>query len=418
MTGMKIIRFFKHNSDFFNVIFFDVIFKLLSAIISILLVRIMSKNSYSDFTVFSSILSMLCGVVGTGLGLLYVRRTTEIVSAGIEDKSGLYFQCLLVILIITITICLFANRIISSFYGISSALSLYACIYSGILSICTLNVNRFQAYEQYRKGGWLNILRNLIIVALLFLLLSANYDVDSEKAIRVYMFAGSVSGFVGVIIILRNETISLKNMEIIPLVSEMAMLFIYYILVNINSAIDIALLKRMSTNDAVADYGIAYKYYTLLISILPSITAVFKVRTSKIEYTENPTNRIKFIKNWIKKTSICLIPIAMISQFLIKPVMNLLNGVQYSNSINSFRVFFLGAICSYILSPGVSFLISSKRYIIMCLLALVAIIANIIGNYLMIPVIGVMGATISTVVSTFIINFGSNLIEYILDSKQ
>lgn len=414
---MKLTSFIKKNKDFINVLCFDLFFKLLSALITIILVRTMSKSDYASFTVFTSISTMLSGIVGTGLGLLYIRRTTEILSKGEKDRSGLYLQCVCIIVLITVIVCIFLNNIIAHFYGITIGLCLASCIYSGIISVCTLNVNRYQAYEKYKVGGWLNNIRNFITIIFILLSLLILTKINSIIAIYIYIISGVISAIIGICIIMRSESINFKNVEVISLIKEMGLLFLYYILVNLNSGVDIALLKRLSTGDVIAEYGIAYKYYILLISILPSITAVFRVRTSKIEYTLNSVNRRNSMKNWIKKTSYYLIPIAVLGQIIISPVMNLLNGVQYKNSIGAFRIFFVGAIFSYILSPGVSFLISSKKYIYICILAFSALIINVIGNIILIPKFGLIGATFSTVFSTFIINFGANFIEYINDRE-
>lgn len=414
---MKLTSFIKKNKDFINVLCFDLFFKLLSALITIILVRTMSKSDYASFTVFTSISTMLSGIVGTGLGLLYIRRTTEILSKGEKDRSGLYLQCVCIIVLITVIVCIFLNNIIAHFYGITIELCLASCIYSGIISVCTLNVNRYQAYEKYKVGGWINNIRNFITIIFILLSLLILTKINSIIAIYIYIISGVISAIIGICIIMRSESINFKNVEVISLIKEMGLLFLYYILVNLNSGVDIALLKRLSAGDVIAEYGIAYKYYILLISILPSITAVFRVRTSKIEYTLNSVNRRNSMKNWIKKTSYYLIPIAVLGQIIISPVMNLLNGVQYKNSIGAFRIFFVGAIFSYILSPGVSFLISSKKYIYICILAFSALIINVIGNIILIPKFGLIGATFSTVFSTFIINFGANFIEYINDRE-
>ena len=161
--------------------------------------------------------------------------------------------------------------------------------------------------------------------------------------------------------------------------------------------LDIFMLSHFSTGEELANYGVAYRYYSMALLLLGSIHAVLLPRFSKVDMQEPVKQRI-FIFRWLKATGWLIIPVVIVD-VLGKPVFVWVNGIQYEKAFYMFVIFSIGVWFSLMFSPLVNVLISRKAFRFLFALAVGAFILNFIGNYLLIPLWGGIGAALVTVLS-------------------
>jgi len=89
--------------------------------------------------------------------------------------------------------------------------------------------------------------------------------------------------------------------------------------------------------------------------------------------------------------------------------MNLLNGPRYVASILPFKILAVSAMCSYIFSPNTDIFRAMGKYFLLFCFGFMALVVNIFGNLLLIPVYGIAGAAIATLVAQILINGSSSL---------
>ena len=179
--------------------------------------------------------------------------------------------------------------------------------------------------------------------------------------------------------------------------------------------VDVMMLKIFTNDTAVANYGVAFKYYTLVISLLPAIQVVLRVNSSGSEM-KDPKYRKNKVIQWTKKIT----PIAMLLMLVgivgAKFLFPIINGKQYDSAIYAFDVLMLGAALSYITAPNVSIMVGARKQKVLFVLSAISFVTNVVGNYIFIPSGGIIAAATATIVAHFILNGGSTLY-LLLDGK-
>jgi O-antigen/teichoic acid export membrane protein len=271
----------------------------------------------------------------------------------------------------------------------------------------------FQAEERfghYVRTLWIRQSALLVFVGSLFLLgildfrLSAlsilAVEIGVAALITVYIFRDfGLSQVVGV---LRARS---------PLVSEFlrstGWLIAYYFLLTSFQSVDVFMLSHFSSEFELANYGVAQRYYGVALLVLGSIHAVLQPRFSKADMLD-PARQRQFARRWMLIGGLLLFPI-LLGDLLVKPLFILINGAQYERAYLVFVIFTIGVWISVTCSPLVNVLRSRKAFTFLVILAFSALVINVTGNYLLIPVFGGAGAAFITVASHAAINVTSAL---------
>lgn len=404
----------KGIQDYGVVFSYDLLSKCIAALCNIFIIRMLMTEEYANYTLFQSIATSISGMIGGGITTGYLRLSVKNRSEGKNDDSGYYTLSMIAIWGITI-ILLASNSVFMMIYNTSFGIVVLSIIEAAVLSQCQLNVYLYQSREQFGIGGRLYNLRHIVLFFSLLLLFMLN-----KMKLAWHIMVGTIiAGFIVSIIC----TISFRNLEefkfpsfkinkneIKQLFFEIRWLVLYFTILALINAMDIIVLNKYTDSFYVANYGVAYKYYSLLLSLLPSITAVLRVRSSTKEYEESPEKRIDFIRRWLKKTGI----IALIGIIVIPIVSfvfwNFVNGEGYSLAYWCFVIFMFGAMMSYMFSPSINFVLSAKKHKSLCLISIASLAFNIIGNVILVQKFSVIGVTITTIISQAIINIGGFMI--------
>ena len=89
--------------------------------------------------------------------------------------------------------------------------------------------------------------------------------------------------------------------------------------------VDVSMLTAFRMTEQVAEYGVALKYYNIILVLLPSIKTVLRVRMSKAEMTTSVVRQREFALRWMRKATVpFLIGVGLLcvgAQFLF-PILN------------------------------------------------------------------------------------------------
>ena len=108
---------------------------------------------------------------------------------------------------------------------------------------------------------------------------------------------------------------------------------------------------------------------------------------------QDPAKQRSFTLRWIKLTSWLIFPILIFDIFG-EPIFVWINGAQYADAFFIFVVFSVGILLSFILSPQTNIIIARGNYQFLFNISLFALIFCVIGNYLLVPIWGGIGAAI------------------------
>ncbi|WP_456401985.1 oligosaccharide flippase family protein, partial [Persephonella sp.] len=266
----------------------------------------------------------------------------------------------------------------------------------------------YQAEERfnvYIKIAWIKDIIIFIAVLLLYFSPIINFYTLSFSI----SFINIIFGIVLILIIFRDfSLLSLKNeigraKNILgEFVNSTLWLMLYFFMLSLFQRLDIFMLSHFSSEKELANYGVAFRYYTMGLLILNAIHVVLLPKFSKVDY-QDTKKQTDFIHRWLKFTSWLIIPI-LITNIVGKPAFLFINGEQYERAFYIFVIFSIGIWFSLMFSPLVNVLMSRKEFKFLFLLAIGALIINFCGNYLLIQILGALGASIITVVSVGFIN--------------
>jgi len=392
----------------------DVLSKLFFVGTTLLLIRGLTVEDYANFTVFYGMLIFVPSLVGGGITSGLVRFSTEYISKTKSKPFQLYFIGLIFQLVIYIFLCLAffssANRVTSFLFGqkhFDLALR-YALI--GGLGFLVTQAGRgiYQAEERFDRYIKTLLFRQCLtffFLSFLFLVKKAGFHQVAQVVIGVELFVASV--------IIFDIFRGLNFHRLIPAFEEdlyMIKKFIfsagwligYYFMLSSFQRLDIFMLSHFSSTEELANYGVAYRYYSAGLLLLGSIHAVLLPKFSKVDI-QVPELQRKFACRWLRVTGWLAIPIGLCDIFG-KPLFIQVNGAGYENSFYIFIVFSFGIWLSLMFSPLVNILMSRKAFKFLFALATGALVLNFTGNYLLIPLWGGLGAALITILSFALIN--------------
>lgn len=390
------------RNAYINVLIFDIISKIIVSLTTVILIRCLTISQYSEFTMFTTLSGYIAGILGSGLSVAVTRHCVEYYSRFNKTINGLYwildafFYCLF---FISIFICISAKKLNSIFF--------LSIMYGFLLCIDKLNVSYYQSKEHYTLAGIISNVKNISFFILITIyLLSNNYS----ELILIYLFFIIIT-LLSDVFISFNIIVKCKNLDIKENVHHIKKIFsnsiyiiIYMTFLNAFNYMDIFFIRMLCRAEAVAEYGVAFKYYNLLLSLLPTIQIVKNIQSAKADIIDNSYKRKNEVKRWIKTSTpiaIILFIIGIPATYILFPI---LNGVRYNNAIILFIILMFGAMISYVTSPNVNFMLSTKKGGKICLFAALAFIFNIIGNYMLVSHIGAIGASLTTVAANFLFN--------------
>jgi O-antigen/teichoic acid export membrane protein len=392
----------------------DILSKAIAAVSMLLLIRSLSVAHYARYTAFNSVLSLAPGLVGNGINLALVRFAAEyfsknnrrpltLYSLGFLFETGVYILCLAILMVFSSP----ASRLL---FGNAKFELPFQC---GLMAGCGmlwLQAGRsvYQAEERFSVYVGADLFRQLLVgiaLVLLFLGDGLSFHNAALSVVSASLIAGTVVTYdvfrsidwKRVRIFLNTEEDLLKDF-----VDSTKWLIAYAVILVVSGQMGVFLLSYLSTEEQVALYGVAFRYYSMILLLLNSIHAVLLPRFSKADMLDTQRQR-RFASKWVKNSVWLFVPLSAFA-LLGKPLFVWVNGAQYGGAFGILVVFLLGSWLSLMLSPVVNVLMGRKHFKYLFVASAIASVVGFGGCYILVPFWGAVGAAISTVVSASLIN--------------
>ncbi|WP_158634037.1 oligosaccharide flippase family protein [Radiobacillus deserti] len=397
--------------DFSQVFFFDILSKVFMLAITIILIRFMVPAEYADIVKFTALSSFNFGVFGEGIALTFIRYSTEQFSRGKKNSLALHTKVSLMLLILSI-IAIGLAPLLAKVYNMANTVVIYSIIYGFLIALINMNLAYFQSRELYVQSGMINNIKNIFILLGIGSFLLIFHELRVISVILLFIFSSIVTFCYGLYKIYKSKQVKnilLDFYDFKLMIKESLWVLVYLILLNLFNQMDIIMISNLLTNKDVALYGIAFKYYSLLLTLLPSIKAVLRVRTSKVEFVDSKEHRKEFVLQWLKKTWFIVFLSCVVIILLSGLFMPHINGHQYDDAIPAFNILVVGVGISYMFASNISIMMSARRYKELCFLAAISLAFNVFSNWLLIPIYGINAAAATTIVSHAILNMSTTL---------
>jgi len=406
--GITKTTLFRH---LWTVFIWDNVAKVLGIIVTVILIRGLSKEDYALYTFFWASAMFFVGLIANGIDMAYVRVAAEEYSSTKKMPHDISLFSILLCLAVFLALApvvfnfsgelswlMFKNRLYNRplLLGFVAAIGLFLI---GMVS------RYYQVQERFKEAGVLiafeRILFFLLIVTIFFL-----WEIDFLKVVllRITLLLSLATFFIIKISkdVFLSKELNLDLDRFCSFIRVSFWLILYFVTQSFFSYMDIFMISRLATPEDLANYGVAYKYFSFLLLMYPSIKTVLKVRTSKIDMVEDMERQKVFLKRWLKVSAVIFIPGAIVIIFVSDIIMNLLNGQRYSESILPFKFLVLTAMFYYIFSANIDMFRAQKRYFTLFCFGFGAVVTNFVLNLLLIPIYGISGAAFATLLSEFI----------------
>ena len=404
-------------SDYSVVLLFDIIAKILTAITTIFVIRILTVEGYSDYTIYLSLSALIFSVVGSGLSIAYVRFAAERKSRSLGTDMRLYTNSIRYIIVAS-CLLLFLIPLISSIYKISFVIAGLSILYGCFLSLNKMNQSFFQAETLYKKSGMIINIKNVTMCVLIVLAYLCFHHVG-EVAVMSMILGSAVVAFLIGLYIIKNEThvvdIDISS-NIFALLRESSWCIIYSFFVAMFDQSCVLIMSVCSNHQIIAEYGVASKYYALSLMFLTSLFTVLRVKVSDAVYVDSKEARRKFGIYWIKKVWWIAALICGFCAFAAIYVFPILNGANYYNSIRPFQILLIGVFISYTCAPLTALMLSDKKFKQLSISSFIAMLLGCSICYLLLPSMGANAAAIAVVCSNGLFNVVSAI--YILSPNK
>ena len=392
-----------------KVYFGDVASRTLGIGTAFILIRGMTKSDYALYVAFTSIAILSASLVGNGINNALVRFSVEHLSRTGEKPYTLYLLSLItelaVFLILLLCVIIFPTQIATLVFGNSkfANLLIISMLFGLGNLLLVIGQSILQAEEKfnfYVGTLWLRQALAFLIVGILWLSRVMVFRfVAWGLAILQFMVGAGIASYVimGVEKVSWQRIIGREKHLVRQFLSASGWLIAYCAILAAFSRMDVVMLSRFASEETLADYGVAFKYYSLALLLLGSINAVLRPKFSHIEM-QSKTRQRQFLVKWLQYSVWIGVPVMLFIIFG-KPLFIFVNGVQYEQSFPILVILSIGAWLSLMLSPLTNILMSRKKFRFLFLLGLSAFLVNIIASYMGVRMWGGVGAAIAVVLT-------------------
>lgn len=370
---------------------------LLGFITSPIITRLISPEQNGKFTMFTTVTNLLMVISMLGVDQSYVRYYYEEEK---ENRGTLLRTCIKIPIIINLLVAIFI--IISYNYvslyiveerslvvSILLIINIFLCIIS---RFSMLQVRMQQRGKLYSLLNIITKLTNLIFVILIFYIYENNYI----TLILAQIFTNTIVTLLA--IYLERKEWSSKSIgrlktskdKIIrygfPLVFSMAITWIF-------QSIDRIAIKEFAGYAEVGLYSGAMTIIALLNAVQSTFTT-FWTPVAFERYTNNPNDKEFF--SYMNRTITIFMLFIAIGIIVCKDLIVLLLGPQYRDAVFVFPYLVFMPIMFTISETTVIGINFKSKSVYHINIAIISAITNLIGNIILVPKIGAIGAAIST----------------------
>lgn len=381
----------------FKVFSADMVAKFVAMVTTIFLIRYMSDTNYAAYSIFVASTNIFSQIAVSSFGKMYIVDYSRL-----EGKESTLLLVEIILSIIIAGVFWFIQPVVRSNIFALILLLVATCIFGYARGL----------YQQRCKFKVYTILEIIRVTSFLVLVVGCYYIVKTDlSAIAVIVFQ-TVSLILCIPFLSENRTqIKLyskpdfRSFFSFLFRREQLCLFAYAALMAILLQIDVLALKTWSSDYNVATYSSAVKYYNMMLLMLNTVNSVMLPTIS----SEEDYSKIRKIYKQQDTLSLGLL-VGIVFAIIIAPYfLPIIDGGKYPEATGIFRILCISALLSFWGSPYNNLLIKERKYFSICIRCVIGIIVAILGNYILIPKLGVNGTAIVTLTSYGIVNLSSRV---------
>jgi len=391
-------RLSQFKRGFLSTFVLDVVSRGLSALTLILLLRALSVGNFAFIVLLLNVGQFLGSAATGGIRLRYTRLEAERVSRGDEEPSAFHATLL------SGTGLILAAGILgvagATALGVGDAnerlafLAIGTAYTLGSASI-EMAVFHYQAQLAFTRAGLLQVARSAVQLAVAVAATAGL--LESGEAIGLYFAIG-----VGLVALVVAAPLAFATRGAARGIEgrfgfgrETAALTLYSMASAGWAYLDLFLVAALLNDVAVAAYGAALRYVSIVLGPVPAMVSVLRVRTAQSDMIDSDEAQIAMMRRWAKQTApptLAILGIAAIAAIWVIP---LIDGGRYPDSVPIFQVLLITAFAQLITLPNSSLLIAQERYTSLAWVNTAAVGLNVIAAVIAAELFGVIGIAVA-----------------------
>jgi len=400
------------TANFASLLSSQIISKLLQFVIFVYLAKTLGKEDFGIFSLGLALAFLFVIIADFGLSTLIIREVSR------DKKSASkYLSNSIMIKLLLSAITFVSAYLFFSIVGYSEEVRIIVYIMLGftlLQSFTDLHYAIFRAFERMHYDAFIKILRMLILVGVIFYLIKNNYGllasslafVGTEIFVLIIAFIITYTRFIKVSF--EFDYIFSKR-----LLKKSSLFCLSLVFSNLYLYIDVIMLSKMGSIEEVGIYSAATNIVIALIFIPRMYANSIYPVLSRFYVTSKKSLRFAYEKS-LKYMSILGIPVAFGIYALSEKITLFLYGEEYSKSIVVLSILAIFLLLKFISPVSGLILISINKQKSRLFSQGIAAVINILLNFVLIPLYGIIGAAVATVLTEiiFTIVYGSFIIRY------
>ena len=418
------------NSSFFKNSFYVLLLRasgvILLFFLSLFLTNFYSANLVGKYDFVRSTIMLLSGIslLGTNQAIIYY---SGVLSSKNSFKSikAVYVKMLSIIFCMSTFIYLlflsFSKEYVNEIFEKQEAYDLINISIQGLFfySIALLNIDTIRALKKTLLS---ELFRNIFRYLPIFVFAIVLYFLDQTEMIITWLVVGFILLFfitgIAVYVIfdkikyLNNKTENISTKEIISTSYPMALSAISYFIMQ---SIDVIFLGIYNSFETIAYYSIAVKLSSVAALAIVSVNIVIAPKIAKI-YKDNNFDELRVLMKKATRLNVAVsIPILfciiIFSTYLLS-----FFGSDYTLAKNSLIILASSQLFNSISGPSAIFLNMTGRQKSLNIILIIALLINVTLNVILIPILGMIGAALSTAISLILWKIAASALVYSLDN--
>ena len=374
--------------------------KSLMFLLTVLIARYLGAIGYGKFSFAFSFIGLFVVIADFGLNILTIREIAhnkELVKKYLENITTLkiFLGLVTYILIVITTQFLGKDREI---IGLVYLFGIYIIINS--YNVFLRSISR--AFERMEYETISKVIQGtvLFIIGSLFIFFNLNIGYITAS----YLISAIVGALATIFIIRKKLTIFLLDLDLRfwkNTIEESWPFALSAVFVVIYFRIDSIMLSLMKGDNIVGYYSAAYNL-VFTLGILPNLFMVAILPLLSCAFKESKEKLLIIYKRSLKVISLIAILIFPILFLISNWLILFLYGKEYTQSIIIFKILLLAEFFAYFSYIFLFVLISIKKQWVYTYITGIGVILNIFLNFLLIPRMSYIGASIATVATEFV----------------
>jgi O-antigen/teichoic acid export membrane protein len=356
----------------------------------------MPMNQYALYTLALSIISILTGTLATIFNPIYIVGNIRFY---ISNNTAPYLGTQLLTVLLTAALIYPFTKLRLWLFIILVVLASANCC-SDFLKTMYQQLLRFNRFAQIELAKSL-----FIVIVLLCLIAIYREQIHAWQALLI-----QAAVVVVVVLPLLIKLDILHDIHRIGvgldickkiLLSEYRYLFGYFFFEAFFGQFAVFMLKIFSTENELATYGSAFRYYSLLVIISSGAVQAVLLPTIQRVISKNEMNQI-FNKH--RTLIFVYLPIVLIGAITSQWIIPWIDGSKYPNAIRVFQILAASSIFLFTFNPYVNIILRLEKFIFLFVLICIIVIIKLFISIVLIPTFGSIGAAWLTLLGHFMLN--------------